>query len=219
MTESPKVLIPGEGPPEWRGRLTPERSISLAYAIVFYGFLALCAGVWIHFKGPRPIVEMFATHDLGWSILIGTGIGLGCVFLSWVSLKIFPWARLLEEEFGWMLGEQPRGDILVLAIASGMAEEIFFRGAMQPHLGLWGTSAVFGAIHFPINDRYRGWPVFAFVMGVLLGWEFQVTGTLWAPILTHTTVNFCNLWSIVTKYGTMPASSNQPEETDGQKHD
>jgi membrane protease YdiL (CAAX protease family) len=104
-----------------------------------------------------------------------------------------------------VLGEQPKWQVVVLAAASSLAEEIFFRGALQPHLGIWLTAAVFGIVHYPFHEKLIAWPVFAFAAGLLLGYECRWTGSLLAPVLTHFVINLCNLWRITNRYRNYPA--------------
>jgi membrane protease YdiL (CAAX protease family) len=79
---------------------------------------------------------------------------------------------------------------LILALASGLAEEVFFRGALQNALfggwlGILLQALVFAAFH-PIPDR-RAWvyPLFIFCGGVLFGASYLLTGSLVPGILAH----------------------------------
>ena len=175
----------------------PPRRIPIFFAVLFYGFLTIAGLVWIYFAGTKSITDYFAFNMIG--VALGVGFAVLVVGLS-SAIANFKWAQHLEEEFGWMLGEQRLWELPILAIISGLGEEVFFRGAMQHHLGLYLTSAVFGIIHFPINRKFIAWPIFAAAMGLLMGWEYEYTGTLIAPILTHALINLFNLWRIVVKY-------------------
>ncbi len=84
-------------------------------------------------------------------------------------------------------------EILVLALTSGLAEELFFRGAMQPALGLLGTSLIFGAVHTGPKRVFLWWSAWAFVMGLLFGAIFEATGVLWGPVLAHVLINERNM--------------------------
>ncbi len=84
-------------------------------------------------------------------------------------------------------------DILFLALASGIAEELFFRGAMQPVFGLLVTSLIFGAVHSGPKPVFLWWSAWAFVMGLLFGGIFELTGVLWGPVLGHVLINQRNI--------------------------
>lgn len=79
-------------------------------------------------------------------------------------------------------------DVVAVAVSSGIAEEALFRGALQPLLGIWGTSILFGLLHTGMRDLVEMgiWAALAsLVMGALYAWS----GTLWCPILCHATHN------------------------------
>jgi len=74
--------------------------------------------------------------------------------------------------------------ILLISATAAVCEELLFRGAVQHHLGPYWTSIVFAAIHV----RYlKHWiPTgLVFLTSYGLGWIYEQTGTLWAPIAAH----------------------------------
>jgi membrane protease YdiL (CAAX protease family) len=81
----------------------------------------------------------------------------------------------------------------VLALTSGVAEELFFRGGMQPVLGLLATSVIFGALHVGPREVFPAWAIWAFLLGLVLGSIFALTGMLWGPILAHVWINQRNM--------------------------
>jgi membrane protease YdiL (CAAX protease family) len=79
-----------------------------------------------------------------------------------------------------------------MVLVGPVAEEVFFRryafrllslraGAA---VGYVGSSLVFGAIHMNLS----GLPVYVLI-GLVLWWLYQKTGTLWTPIAAHVTLN------------------------------
>lgn len=74
---------------------------------------------------------------------------------------------------------------IIFGLLAGIPEEILFRGALQPVLGLVITSIIFGALH-AITWAYF---VYATVAGVLLGVLAAGTGGLWAPVAAHTVID------------------------------
>lgn len=83
-------------------------------------------------------------------------------------------------------------DIPILAAISALVEEFFFRGVLQPLLGLYAAAACFGLAH--IWSRHL-WVhgLWAAVAGLYLGWEYQITGNLAVPVLTHALNNLVGL--------------------------
>ena len=75
-------------------------------------------------------------------------------------------------------------EVVVIAVAAGVGEELLFRGVLQPEIGLIPASLVFGALH----TGGRGTLAFGCwvaVMGAALGWLAVATGGLLAPIVAH----------------------------------
>lgn len=107
------------------------------------------------------------------------------------------WARALHQSFREVLGKLPRGAVLMLALASGLGEEAFFRLGMQPTLGWLLTSFIFGAVHVGPDRRFWVWTVWAMVMALIFGAMYEATGSLLGPVLAHVLINYVNLRHIV----------------------
>ena len=82
---------------------------------------------------------------------------------------------------------------MVLAVASAIGEEIFFRGALMPAIGLWASSAIFALLHIGPKVRFLPWTLSSFVAGVVFGQLFLWTGDLSGPVVAHFSVNALNL--------------------------
>lgn len=74
-----------------------------------------------------------------------------------------------------------------IAIAAGVCEELLFRGALQPRVGVLLSSVVWASFH--LQYMCNGWPSPANLYLVLLGLVFGVLrrwGGLWPAVLAHT---------------------------------
>ncbi|MCR2803048.1 CPBP family intramembrane glutamic endopeptidase [Paenibacillus soyae] len=74
--------------------------------------------------------------------------------------------------------------IAVISLIVAICEELLFRGAIQHAIGPYWTSIVFAAIHV----RYlKHWIPTGLVFSISygLGWIYEQSGTLWAPIIAH----------------------------------
>ena len=74
--------------------------------------------------------------------------------------------------------------IALISFIVAVCEEMLFRGAVQHAIGSYWTSILFAAIHV----RYlRHWLMTGIVFSISygLGWIYEHTGTLWAPIAAH----------------------------------
>ena len=80
-------------------------------------------------------------------------------------------------------------NLLVIAIIPAIGEELFFRGYLQqklikwnrsPHIGIIITAILFSIIHFQFSGLIP-----RFILGVLLGYIFYWSSSLWIPIIAH----------------------------------
>jgi len=117
--------------------------------------------------------------------------------LTRVATSRFQWARELHSSFKDLLGPLTGREIVILALASSIGEELLFRGALQPWLGVWVQAMVFALPHVGPGKRFLPWTASAFVLGVAFGWLAEWTGNLGAPIAAHFAINFLNLRYIV----------------------
>lgn len=177
-----------------------KRKAHLFFAVLFYGFIAAAGIIWMHYTTPKKIGDLMTIGHPTLTFGLGIGAGLAMALASQLVVKLFSFAKSLEQEFGWLLGNQSYGEIFILAMLSGVAEEILFRGAMQQWVGPIFATFIFALAHPPFNQRLMMWPVFALLVGAVLALECELTKSLIAPILTHAIVNFVNLLRISTKY-------------------
>ena len=96
-----------------------------------------------------------------------------------------------------MLGRLSTTDIAMLAGGSALGEELLFRGAMQPALGLGLTTVIFGLAHLPPKRSLWPWTLTATVVGLGLGVLYEATQSILAPVVAHFTVNWFNLHALV----------------------
>lgn len=94
-------------------------------------------------------------------------------------------------------------DYLNTVLMAGLAEEIVFRGLLlqelNKRLAFWKanviTALLFLAIHYPIwivNDVifHVGSHMYVFLLGLLFGFVYKKTGSLWTVILMHAFHNY-----------------------------
>ena len=164
--------------------------------LALYGSLALIAILVSAARGDIDIYRIEGTSTpllMALSPLIGLALGLGMVFLSRLAVHRFDWARRLHNDFRQILGKLSAREILVLAVASSVGEELLFRGALQPIIGVWAQAVVFALLHIGPGLRFLPWTVSALAIGLLFGFLFQMTGDLGAPIVAHFAINYMNL--------------------------
>ncbi len=181
-------------------RTSAPRFGHAAVILGLYGAVA-ALGLVIGAVRGRPNVYFVEAPELSWKLAIGplcgVAVALVIVFLTRLAVHQFEWARHLHRSFRGLLGNLHARDIFILAIASSVGEELLFRGALMPWLGIWGSSAVFALLHIGPGIHYLPWTFSAFVIGLLFGGLTLLTGDLGAPIAAHFLVNYLNLNYIV----------------------
>ncbi len=75
------------------------------------------------------------------SPVLGALLGLRIVLLTRVATRRWQWARELHTSFKDLLGPLTGREILILALASSIGEELLFRGALMPWFGMWLQAA------------------------------------------------------------------------------
>lgn len=126
-------------------------------------------------------------------LLLGIGCGLGVVAISSALVAWSGVFRRLADAMAGIVGPSSWPAVIVAALASGVAEECLFRGAMQASWGWILASLVFGACHVVPDRRFAPWSAFALAAGFGLGALFAWRGSLIAPVAAHATVNLINL--------------------------
>ncbi len=154
-------------------------------------------------------------HTSALHLLTGPALGvtLGLLFVLFTRLTThrFDWAKELHCEFRNLVGDLSHSEILVLAVASSFGEELLFRGALQPWVGLWPQAVLFAALHIGPDKRFLPWTILAFLFGALFGALFNLTGNLGGAIAAHFTINYLNLHFISRVR--ISAPSRLPEKT------
>jgi membrane protease YdiL (CAAX protease family) len=84
-------------------------------------------------------------------------------------------------------------------LLSGIAEEVFFRGAVQAACGFLPATLLFAALHSGRGREMLLWTASALAAGALLGAMMLGRGTLFAPIVCHALVNAVQLRRLLTQ--------------------
>jgi len=90
--------------------------------------------------------------------------------------------------------------LVYLAVISSVSEELFFRAGLLPYTGIFWGGLVFGLVHLGPNGRISAWTLWAGVAGVLLGWVYQTTNSLWPVWSIHFLVNLVGMISLRRSY-------------------
>ncbi len=185
------VIISQAGTEVWPGHESNFANLLSAFITVaiasfaYYGF--------VHLIERRDVTELSLSHaakELAGGVLIGAFLFSATIGILWVFgfykvSGVNEWTAI----FSW----------LVLAIFSGVFEELLFRGilfrVMEESLGTWLALAIsaviFGLLHLA-NPNATLWGAIAIAIeaGVMLAAAFIFTRRLWLPIGIHFAWNF-----------------------------
>lgn len=168
--------------------------------IGLYGAMAIAAVIFAAGRGDPDLYRLGSTTSgalFALGPLAGFALGAIVVALTRVATRQFQWARDLRASFRDLLGPLTGREILILALASSIGEELLFRGALLPWLGVWWQAIVFALLHVGPGRRFLPWTASAFVLGVAFGELAIQTHNLGGPIAAHFAINFLNLRYIV----------------------
>jgi uncharacterized protein len=160
--------------------LTPRLAIQAAF---FYGAFVAVSVAWNFFRGRG---FDFLGDSATASLLTGIAAAFATVSLGLLTYRVFPvFKRLADELAPVLLDATGYGGLVLVAVFSGVGEEMFFRGVLQEEIGLVAASVIFGLVHVGPDRRYLVWTVWAILAGFLFGFLYEATGGLLAPTTAH----------------------------------
>ena len=155
--------------------------------------LGIVGVVWLQF---RPLA-LEPNVGLAGGLLTATLLVIVLLGGAWLLDKTLPSfryaSRLMERALSTVHLSLPF--IFLLAAASSLAEELFFRGALLPLVTVWGQALLFGLLH-PATRKGWSYTAYTFVAGLAFGYATLFTGSLWPAILAHFIINFQGFWEV-----------------------
>lgn len=162
-----------------------------------YLFLAIAGAIWMGIarrdEDGLTLSLFFDRETWALDLLWGAGAAAGLLGVWLGGSRVLPLARDLERTLAELLGGLAVSEAFALALISGFAEEVFFRGAVQGTWGIVPATIVFALLHGGPGRPFLLWTLFAFVAGAAFGGLLLVRGNLLAPITAHVLVNAVNL--------------------------
>jgi hypothetical protein len=99
---------------------------------------------------------------------------------------------LLKYEMIPLFGQLTVADSILIALASGFCEEVFFRGVVEATGGIATSSICFGLAHLP-SFYYFPYALWAFAVGLVMSFLMAGTGSIFAPVAAHTLINLISI--------------------------
>ncbi len=175
------------------------RRWSLGSWVAFaYGVLAaLGAALSVAFGGRaftrEPWLDTTGIEAVLTSLVLGVAGAALALIVTRVLFRRARWARALHQKLRPLVSGKDDGLLWLMAIASSVGEELFFRGFLSVTIGIWLSSAAFGVVHQVRGTGRLGWAFSAFGMGLFLSVLYALTGQLIGCIVAHAIVNVVNL--------------------------
>jgi hypothetical protein len=180
-------------------------SVGRAKVVVsFYLALALVGFLWHAIDQENN--DIYRSHEgielvtLLWTPVLGLGLGLAVVMAFRLLEQRAAWLPALHREFRAILGRPAMREIVLLAAASSIGEELFFRGAMLDAWGPLVSSVVFALLHVPPKRELWPWTLSAGLLGLLLAALTLWVGNLGPAIVAHFVINLIN-FTYITRRG------------------
>lgn len=191
-----------EGPPESAGPPTFSDALFVFIFAVNTVLFILLPVAYLLLVYPRGMPAVLDEMRLRWRprvplwALVGALATVGALFAFGLLLSAIVHYGLIEEPqtSEYVLAIKPQLNwfwIVAIPLVAAVTEEIFFRGFLQPRVGLWASSVLFGVVHIGYGTVLQ--VVAPFLLGLLFAFLYLKTKTLWAPIAGHFAFDFVQL--------------------------
>lgn len=182
-TQAGRYMPSGTGRRRWG-----LRGMALA-TILFFG-----VGGWliIMWQGRHAHELLVIERSVPWHLVVGVFMGSAIAAVAWGIISHGAMAEVKQRYVAMLMPWiGSRADRVLVSMAAGVGEEIFFRGAIQHWLGIPVTAVLFVAVHGyldPRDLRISAYGLFMTAAMLLIGWVAQHQGLL-APIIAHTVID------------------------------
>jgi membrane protease YdiL (CAAX protease family) len=177
----------------------PIRLLAQVLTCVAFSLIALLI---IFFAQAQPLSVFRGPMTLGEQLLLGLGLSALAAVASYVSFRL----TAKSEATANTIKAYGRLDLsgfnpVWISLAAAIGEELLFRAALQPLLGVWITSAIFLLTHTPVyqfrrlNRATLVQAAGVFGASVALGFIYQYVGLL-AAMMVHTALDVIGLYVV-----------------------
>lgn len=148
-------------------------------------------GLTLIFRNAEAIKAWYPIEGrlLAEELALGMGSGTIMALLLWQLIPHISHLQAIRDKLTSFLAlEQIHlGYAVLFGLLAGFPEEILFRGALQPLIGIFLVALLFGALH-AITTLYI---FYAGLAGLLLGLLADWRGNLWAATIAHASYDAC----------------------------
>ncbi|MGJ9417074.1 type II CAAX prenyl endopeptidase Rce1 family protein [Massilia sp. CMS3.1] len=194
-------MSPAPSPPQLQPQ-PPRAPIRLTAQVLTCVVFSLIALLIIFVAEQRPLAVFLGPMALGSQLLYGLGLSALAAVFSYVSYRLTATSEATRNTvtaYGRLdlSGFNP----VWISLAAAIGEELLFRAALQPLLGVWITSVIFLVTHTPVyqfrklNKATLVQAAGVFGVSVALGFIYQYVGLL-AAMMVHTALDVVGLYVV-----------------------
>jgi len=150
-------------------------------------------------NGPSMSEVLAIGPNPGRQIIVGIASGVVFGWAAWLIIRS-PLLRNVRTKYSSLIRDMRLSpwQMLYISLCAGIGEEIFFRGVLQPLMGIWITAIIFVGIHGYLN--FMNWRLFiygAFMTGVIaiIGFFAEYFG-LYTAMISHAAIDMVLLYQM-----------------------
>ncbi len=129
----------------------------------------------------RLDVRPLRLPHVGWAVATALVFNVAVALMEWTESLVLPDLHALEDRFDYeFVGIPPVMGAALVSLAAGVGEEVLFRGALQPRLGIGLSAALFAILH--VQYQIPG-ILMIFAVGVALGLVKRRTSTTFTIVV------------------------------------
>lgn len=130
----------------------------------------------------RLDLQPVGLRHVAWAFAAALAFHVVVAGLEWTESVLLPDLHAIEDRFDYeFVGIPPFVGAVLVSVAAGVGEELLFRGALQPRVGVVPSAALFAGLH--VQYQLPG-ILMIFVVGLALGMLKRRTSTTFT-ILVH----------------------------------
>jgi uncharacterized protein len=154
--------------------------------------------LWV-FDGPSMSEVLAIDLNFGKQILIGIASGVVFGWSAWLLIRSKMMVNV-RTKYSVLIQQMKLTpfQMLYISLCAGIGEEIFFRGVIQPYLGIWITAIVFVGIHGYLNPF--NWRLFVYgtymTMAIAAIGYFAERFGLYSAMIAHAAIDMVLLYQM-----------------------
>lgn len=169
------------------------------------GFSMIGFAIIFYFQEKTPLSIFESEYNLALQILIGINYGFFAAFTARYIINS-RWMKDLRIYFSGIIANMnlKTYHIIFYSLCAGIGEEILFRGAIQPFMGIWITAIVFIALHGylnPMNKHIILYGMFMILVSAGLGYLYDLMGMI-SSMTAHFTIDVILFFYLQKNNGT-----------------